>query len=47
MVVSGAGGDGGLGSALPPGRYGVVAPLGPEGGGAPVFLAPEVQLTVH
>ena len=38
--------DGGLGSALPPGTYGVLAPLGPDGG-PPDYLAPEVQLTIR
>jgi hypothetical protein len=37
--------DGQLGSALPPGQYGVRAPLGPDGG-TPVYLAPEVLLTI-
>ena len=38
--------DGGLGSALPPGTYGVRAPLGPDGG-PPLYLAPEVELTIE
>jgi hypothetical protein len=37
--------DGGLGSALPRGTYGVRAALGPDGG-PPQYLAPEVQLTI-
>ena len=37
--------DGELGSALPPGHYGVRAPLGPDGG-SPRYLAPEVALTI-
>jgi hypothetical protein len=38
--------DGGLGSALPPGTYGVRAALGPDGG-PPLYLAPEVALTIR
>ena len=38
--------DGGIGSALPPGTYGVRTPLGPDGG-TPEYLAPEVPLTIR
>ena len=38
--------DGGIGSALPPGTYGVRVPLGPDGG-PPRYLAPEAPLTIR
>ena len=38
--------DSGIGSALPPGTYGVRVPLGPDGG-PPKYLAPEVSLTIR
>ena len=38
--------DGGLGSAVPPGTYGVRASLGPDGR-PPYYLAPEAALTIR
>jgi hypothetical protein len=46
VVVGLARCDGGLGSALPPGTYGVRAGLGPDGG-PPLYYAPEVELTIR
>jgi hypothetical protein len=37
--------DGGVGSTVPPGRYGVRAGIGPNEGPA-AYLAPEVPLTI-
>jgi hypothetical protein len=46
VVVGVARCDGGTGSALPPGTYGVRAGLGPDGE-PPQYLAPEVRLLIR